>query len=195
MSAITIDQYRLQTGDSTTASALVQTRLDEAEALVEDYLRRELASEQRTEKVRWSRTCRVYPKHTPITEVPATAAYSVEDEATIIDVGYSAVDQAVGEWPAPIPDDYRHNAPYALITYTGGWTADTMPKTLVRIVSQLAYRLGNQSAIGGPGVSSASVGDVSVSYSQKAIDGATHPVDALLPLSSVMLKPYRWRPL
>jgi hypothetical protein len=42
---------------------------------------------------------------------------------------------------------------------------------------------------------SASVGDVSITRSQKAVDAQGAAIDALVPLSSVVLKGYRWRPL
>lgn len=196
MSVTTVSDYVLYTGDATTASALVQANLDVAEQMVEEYLRRELASTERTERVRWATTCRVYPRHTPITSVPSSASYTVEDEATITDVGYDAVDAAVGAlyWPSNPPDDYRHNAPRATVTYTGGWTNDTLPAAIKRQVSLIANTLANPTALTQPGVISASVGDVSITRSQAAVNGQVSAIDAIVPMSSAVLNSYRWRP-
>lgn len=193
MSTVTIAQYRTQTGDSTTASATVQEHLDTAEGLVEDFLRRDLASAERAETMKLWPGNQVFPKHTPVTSVPASASYEVYDSARVQYVDADLITTDVGRWPVDLDDAYPHSLPQATITYTGGWTSDTLPTTIVRIVAKVAQRFVTAASIPDPGVAQASVGDVSVTYSQAAGEAET-VLDSLFPLSTAMLKPYRWRP-
>ena len=193
MSTVTVAQYQFHTGDSTTASATVEAALDVAEEMVGGYLRRELASAERTEEMRvWPHGV-VYPKHVPVTSVQASADYSVHNEATIKYVTPDDVtSEVVGDWSVAT-DNYPHSLPYASVTYVGGWSAATMPVTIVRTVALIAKAFVNPTTIAGAGVASASVGDVSVTYTTAATDG-NDGIDAIVPLSSVLLSGYRWRP-
>lgn len=193
MSTVTIAQYQFHTGDTTTASATVQAGLDVAEQMVEDYLRRELASTERTEDIRVWPHGLVYPKHVPVTSVQASADYSVHNEATIKYVTPDDVtSEVVGDWSVPT-DAYPHSLPYGSVTYVGGWTSATLPVTIVRVVALIAKAFTVPGTIQGAGVSSASVGDVSITYSTAAANGHDG-IDAIVPLSSALLQGYRWRP-
>lgn len=194
MSTVTVEQYQFHTGDVTTASATVQANLDIAEQMVEDYLRRSLASTERTERMRVWPHGLVYPANVPVTSVQASADYSVHNEATIKYVtADDGVESIVGPDHSVPVDGYPHSLPYASVTYVGGWTAASMPVSIVRVVSLAARAFANPSSIPASGVASAGVGDVNITYSTAAGD-TNEAIDAIVPLASTMLSGYRWRP-
>lgn len=152
--AVTVAAYRVHTGDMTTPGTYVTGALVEAEELLEDELRRDLASEERTESMRVQADGRVYPRAYPITVA----------EGYVID-GNSLV----GAYPDNFPFIgvfERVDVPLATITYTGGFTPATLPRTLAHAIYDLAKVLAQDAAPIPVGATSASVGDVAVGFAK-----------------------------
>lgn len=187
MSLVTYARYVTLTGDSTSASATVEANLTDAQAEVERVLGRALEYGTYTEeRVVWpGGFC--YPKVTPLASVPASATYEIEDERTLSDVS--------PDWPSAEFEDptgwtgYAATSGKATVTYTGGWTAGTLPLPLQRVIAFIAYGLTFPAAsVALSGASSVSVGDVSVSMGGAPAD----PVDDLWPGASRTLRQWRW---
>lgn len=192
---LTESEYRTITGDSSTAASAVSAKMESALDLIEEYLERNLESGEFTETLEvWydSGFTFVYPLVTPVTDVPASAAYVVDELPTRIR-GVS-LDAAVGTWPTGSVvygsgslSPYSPNRPdYATITYTGGFTNDTFPYTLKVYMATLTRRLITWTPQTQVGAQEVSVGDVRVKY--PAIKSA---LDALVPGMSLGLKPYK----
>ena len=130
--------YRRLTGDTASTPEAVIAALADAQALLQDALRRPLESAQRVEAVRVWADGLAYPLATPITVVPA--GMTVEGHG-VRGVPYEGL--------------------LGVLTYTGGWTALTLPMTLTAALSVVAYDLlhPDRSLVG---ARSYAVGDVSV---------------------------------
>lgn len=179
---VPVATYQRLTGDTSTASPTVEEKLADAQQLVEEYLRRPLERDERTERLRLYRDgsgWAVYPKATPI-DADATTGYTTSGAAL---TGISPDD---GPW---IVGSYEPGG-YATVTYTGGWTAETLPLTIAREISRTAKALLTPAAAGVlAGASSIRVGDLSVGFSA---DGAAANAGAggLDSLSRNTLRPY-----
>lgn len=177
--AVTVDRYRVYTGDDTTPGTTVSGALVEAERLLNEELRRELASEERTETLRIQPDGRVWPRAYPITAAPLTIdgrslLGATPDLPTF--VALIGVDV-----PYPVT---------AAITYTGGYTAATFPVTLEHAVYDLAHGLAVDTPAVLVGARSATVGDVSVTY---GTSGDVGPVDSVVPGLSARVGRYHNR--
>jgi hypothetical protein len=195
VSTVTVAQYRVWTQDSTTPSGTVEASLELAEQMVAEYLRRDdLGSSERTERVRVHRTGLAYPRHTPITALPPDASYQLVNTVQLR--GVRADDAGVvvvGDWYQRT-DDYPSSLPYATVVYTGGWTTETLPVAIQRVVALAARTLAGAAQPVQPGVARAMVGDVQVDYTDTAAQ-ADEALDMLVPLATASLRRYRWRPL
>lgn len=157
-SLVTAARYRSVTLDTSSAEATVTAALERAEALVEEYLRRPLASTSRTETVRFAGDGRVYPAATPITAV--TGGY-------VIVVGGQAISGAPIDAAPSFPSFGETTYPAtATITYTGGYDASSLPETIAEVISWAAHRRLHTGALTSvpAGATAAAVGDVSVSF-------------------------------
>jgi len=192
---VTESEYRTITSDSSTAASAVSEKMDAALLLIEEYLERNLESAEVTETLEvWydSGFTFVYPLRTPVTSVPASAAYVVDENPVVIR-GVS-LDAAVGTWPTgsvahanDALSPYAPNRPdYSTVTYTGGYTNTTLPYTLKVYIATLAYKLLKWTPAANVGAQEVSVGDVRVKY--PSIKSA---LDALVPGMSLGLKPYK----
>lgn len=165
MAVVTVERYRVLTRDQVTASAAVEEALEVAEQAVAEYLRRDdLGHQLRTERLRCWPTGKVYPIHTPITDVAVSASYRAENSAILEYVSPDDITVSVGDWPINRWDDYPASMPHATVQYTGGWTLATLPMKVQAVVAEVAQVLAGARQPAGVGVESASVGDVSVSY-------------------------------
>jgi hypothetical protein len=179
LGAVTVAGYRLHTGDQTNASA-VSGRLLEAEDLLDEELRRHLALAERTETFKMYPDGRVYPDAYPIVSSDLTIDGRALRGATTT----SDVATFVAYWP-----DYCPPAT-AEVTWTGGYDADTLPVTLRHALYELAAALAAPRPVAVPvGATSASVGDVSVSFA----DGSDTGIDAFVPGLSDRVCRYRNR--
>lgn len=178
---ISIARYREITGDSTTASAVVETAIEDAQSTLEDRLRRPLEQAARTERLRVFPDGRVYPRATPIISAAAGA-----------DIYGNAIVDGTPAGTFLEPDDY------AEVTYTGGYdpaetdlsAVDYVPVELQRAVAWAAYGIlrptdGPQAP---PGATSVTVGDVSVTYGP---GGA--PAAGEVEFDRGLIRRWRWR--
>lgn len=178
---ISIARYREITGDTSTASAVVETAITDAQAILEDLLRRPLEQAQRTERLRVFPDGRVYPRATPIISAAAGA-----------DIYGNAIVDGTPAGTFLEPDDY------ASVTYTGGYdpaetdlsAVDYVPVELQRAVAWGAYSvLRPADGVQAPaGASAVSVGDVSVSYGP---GGA--PAAGEVQFDRGLIRRWRWR--
>lgn len=148
---LTVDRFQELTGST---SEPTPEQLYSAQRAVEAYLGRGLAKIERTERCRVYRDRRVYPKCTPLVSV--TDGYVI-DGAAIYGAGIGVFD-ALGR-----PD--MTVAPYASVTYTGGWDADELPQPIedalaAETLARMSYGAGQVPA----GATSITNGDVSVTF-------------------------------
>lgn len=168
---VTVPRYRELTGDTTTDETTVTARLEDAQRLVEEYLRRPIERAERTERLRLYRYegtdsgfdggWAVYPRATPIDAV-ATTGYTALG-AALVGVSPDAGPLSYGISPTTVG--------YATVTYTGGWTEATLPLTIARELARTAKALASPAASGVPaGATSVKVGDLSIGFGK---EGAT----------------------
>lgn len=153
---ISITRYREITSDTATASAVVETAIEDAQALLEDQLRRPLEQAARTERLRVFPDGRVYPRATPIVSAAAGA-----------DIYGASIVDGTPDGTFLQPDEF------AEVTYTGGYdpaetdmsAVDYVPVELQRAVAWAAYTIVNAATSAAPpGARSVTVGDVAVTY-------------------------------
>jgi hypothetical protein len=168
---VTVARYRTITGDITTTDAAVTGALVDSQGLIEEWLRRELDSTERTETLRLI-DGRVYPKAYPITN-----AGELTIERTRAILGSAEISPPI--WNLPSNSDS-----YATVTYIGGFTAATLPKTLEREIARTAHNILHPSLIPA-GALSVSQGDASVTFGKAQSNGE---LDAA---SRRALRPYR----
>lgn len=153
LGAVSVYAYRVYTGDNTTPGTVVTGALVEAEALLEEGLRRKLPATERAEAMRIYSDGRVYPKAYPI---QTATGYTID--------GNSLVGATPDAFPF-IGVFERIDVPRATVTYTGGFTAPSggapLPKTLEHALYDLTKALAQDAPALLVGVTSASVGDVS----------------------------------
>jgi hypothetical protein len=157
---VSIARYRQITGDTTTSDDVVTAALGDAQGMIEDELDRPLESAERTETLPLKGD-RVYPRVTPITAAPGF---------TIIG-GYALLGasmDSVGDlpWmPALLASDMPQQS---TVTYTGGFTSDSLPTKLARAIARLARHIvlnPQAKASAYPyGAKSVAAGDVSVGF-------------------------------
>jgi len=130
---ISVATYRAITGDATTSDVNASALIEEATEVLAEVLSRPDALEEavRTERMHPTRDGRLWPLAVPITNA---GGYTID--------GYSllAPSIAIGS----IIDDVTGGID---VTYTGGWTAATVPRCIARDLAWAAYQLGQSDAI------------------------------------------------
>jgi len=195
VSLLTYDRYVMLTGDTATASALVEAAIADAEAMVTEYINRPLESAERIDWLRVDIDGRVYPKAIPVTSVPASASYSIEDERTI---AHATANLSFLIERSDVQTGYLVDQPLAAITYTGGWTPGTAPLRLLRVIARAAYTLANPNIaedIALAGATSRKTGDVSVSYGPGGVVGPAEgksDIEAVAPGAERALNSWKW---
>lgn len=165
---VTVERYRIVTGDTTTAASAVSAAIEEATDLLSEDLGWQIEEDERTETLNVI-DGRVYPSAVPITAVEA---------GQTID-GYSVTGAA------PLGSDFltegfEGDVHRATLTYTGGWTADTLPSSIRRAICWAARGILTPSAAEAvpDGATSVRLGDASVTYATaqtRATTGITWP--------------------
>ncbi len=172
---VTYETYVSITGDASTASSAVEEALVEAQALVEEELDRPLELEERTELLRLQNG-RIYPSATPILDAPFT-----------IDDGYSLSGVYGDLVTGPLDSD----TPRVLVTYTGGYTAETLPRRLREAICRAAQRHLHPSPLPADlptGAEAVRVGDVQITYGSSGL-GASGRTLTVSDLKSI--RPFR----
>lgn len=163
MALVSVTRYREITRDVSTDEATVTARIEEAREMIEEALDRPLNNEARTEALllEWDGAWGylAYPRATPITTIPGNSAYSIYDDVTLRSVPPDG-SPLFGTWVGSLPLK-------GTVTYTGGFTADTLPHKLERAIANLACAFGAE-ALAPVGASSVRVGDVSVTYTAQS---------------------------
>lgn len=157
MSLLTVARYRILTLDTTSADSAASAAIADAEDLVAEYLRRPLEQAERIETLPISRAGKVYPSATPVAELGGDDTGLTLEGDVVIGASPDAAGSAwLGSGDA---------TPHATITYTGGWTADTLPKAVERAIALAAHhQIRSNPALVPAGATSVRVGDVAVSY-------------------------------
>lgn len=186
---VTADDYVRITGDDSTDTDTVEATIDDMLAMIEEEIDRTLLFGQYTETLPLSDTGHAYPRAVPVSEISASSSGEVWDE------GWSLRGLSPDPNPGPFMDlvevrDWVRRGVYTTVTYSGGYTYDTFPKRLRRLICRLALV-----AIGGggsqliPGTTQASVGDVSVQLATGSVGSGE--LDVLLPGTCSALTSYR----
>lgn len=181
-----ISAYRRITQDTAADDASVTAALADAQGLLEESLRRRgvLETGTRTE------VCRVYnmqqsllfigglcyPQATPITAVssPAGVTFTDSEIRGVSGTVFDLVTDMVNEYPE------------VTVTYVGGWTAATLPGTLMRALCLVARECLAVPA-SASGALSVRLGDAGVSYRHDQTPSTA--IDAILNAPGIQ----RWR--
>lgn len=170
---ITEAYYRSITSDYSTAASAVSSNIDEAQALIEDNLKRQLDHGTYTEVLElWGTT--VYPSVTPL--ITSTDG-DIHPQAAAIDVSDTGNASSFG------------GKSYCPTTYVGGYTVDTLPAKLKIAIAKTARGLALGGSQRSSGIVLAQVGDTRVEYSSNSSD----PLDMIAPGVSQLIKPYKRR--
>lgn len=162
MNLVTNQLYREETLDTSSDENAVSAALEKAQDLIEEYLRRPLVSEERTESVHIYPDGSLFPQATPIT---VAAGYTLEGGGYWLSGGTGTYDFLRGS-----------NAPRD-VTYTGGYTVATLPATIRQGIIWTAHKLlrppsDSELASIPAGTQAASLGDASLSFGSKGFSGA-----------------------
>lgn len=196
---VSVAEYRDITCDEATPEATVSARLDEAIDMIGEELDRWLPLDTYTEEVRVV-DGHVYPRAVPVQTVISPSGSNAE-----IEMGGFAVRMGTEVWDPvfntfgvvgvidPVTGDVLSSTHiFPLIEYEGGFSHDELPVTLRREIINLTWHLirTRPSTLTLAGATSASVGDVSVSYKTST---GTSQLDSYMPGLSRRLSRYRRR--
>lgn len=183
---VTVTRYRSITGDNDSAASAVSARIEEAVDLLEDLLDRPLEQDEQTEALHPSRDGWLWPRAVPIAVAPD--GYEAD--------GYGL--RGAHPWPL-VPFGIEGDT--ISVTYTGGFLEPeanpgpyALPRYIERDLAWAAYRLihaPTPAVAVTSEVSSASVGDVSVTYR----DGARPSMDVLEGTWSPRTLAWRYMPV
>lgn len=153
MSVVTLARYRTITGDTASASGLVEQALADAQQDLEEDLDRPLDSEERTERLRLVSTERhgwvVYPSAHPVTDA---------GDLTI------AGNAVYGASPIGSPLLGGDDPGFASVTYTGGYTSSSVPRCIEQDIAWAARARLHPTVPVPVGATAVSLGDASVSF-------------------------------
>lgn len=155
---VTVSDYRTLTGDTTSVDSVAENALLTAQRLVEEYLRRELSEKERTETLPLY-SCKVYPGVTPLA---STISGTISGTAITPDISITS-QSFFGNIPQ---EDGTVD-----VTYIGGFTEETLPRTLQLAIAHTAKATIDGATINTDipdGASSVAVGDVRISYRDTA---------------------------
>lgn len=159
MSLVTLARYRTITGDTASASGLVNAALADAQADLEEVLDRPLESMERTEELPFVESRRhglvVYPPAVPVT---AAGSLTIRGNAVL------------GATPIGSPLGGGERPGWAELTYTGGYTTSSVPRCIEADIAWDARRRLRAESPVPVGATAVSLGDAAVSF---GADGAT----------------------
>lgn len=125
--------YRLDTGDTLSVDSDVTTALARAQTAVEDYCHRLFSAQTLTERLPVYDDGAVYPSVRPVTTVTTPSGAYVDGSRVI--AGGGSIQPLVS---------YNTGAavrPRIDVTYTGGYTAATVPYTISHEIARTAWRI------------------------------------------------------
>jgi hypothetical protein len=166
--------YARVTGDTSSDDSATTEALNDALGLIQDEIGRVLALGSYVETLRVYRNGTVYPSATPIASIEAPDIDQVSIQGAGVYIGYWNPAPAVtyGEFNSGIP-------PQTTLTYTGGYTADTLPTKLKRAICRTAFNILHPSSLAGlpGGVNRVQVGDVGYSAAGSTALRINDPLD------------------
>lgn len=148
---LTAERYEIITGDTTTAASAVSARLDDAQGMLAAALgRSQITLGEVTETLPLSPSGAAYPGVIPVVAAPDGVVYRLGAfEGCPVDGG-------------PFPD----SRPYSTtLTYTAGWSADTVPVPVEIDLAWCAWRLLHPTAPTPAGATAIANGDASMTFS------------------------------
>ena len=210
---VTVEDYRLFTGDCSTTDSDVEAKLQLGQGLVEEECDRIFDYGTYTEVLPTWRSTRLYPRAVPIADPGVTGSdiQRFDDYTLSSRVEFDLITTDVGDWVglmdawdgswAPVgalvlfPSSPYTPGRYTTVTYSGGFKVvggtlgATAPVGLRMCIAQVAFALGSSGGSSvGPGVIQAQVGDVNVRW----VDGSkVGSIDELVPGMSRRLRRYR----
>jgi hypothetical protein len=187
MPLVTFQQYVTLTGDDCASEYQVSARVERAVSALEERLNgRILTAGEYTETLQVGHDARVYPHAYPVTSVPVDASYQI-DPLSNAALRWVFPSDITFNWPEDIG---LHGEPYwASVTYTGGYTADTLPVELGDAIVGLARSYGSQLSAQLVGATSVRLGDAAVTYGSSGLSG----LDARAPGLGDTIRRYRYR--
>lgn len=164
-SLVTYAEYQRITGDTTTGQSAVNQALADAQQLAEERTSRTWSYGTYDETLLVFPNGLVYPSAVPIESVSIPAGATIR--------GHGIAVGSLGPWSDAYIDVPWSGSPRRLdVTYSGGWTVQTLPFTLKQAVASGAYRMLHAVALAGvpAGAKSVSLGDASISGDLSAFD-------------------------
>jgi hypothetical protein len=149
--------YQRVTGDTTTEVPDLDAALSDAISLVQDEIGRVLTYGSYVETLRVYSDGKVYPSATPLAAVIAPNLDQISIQGASIYLGY---------WnPSPLIEWFNAVPPQATVTYTGGYTAATLPVKLRNAIIRTAFNICHPSPLVGVPAGATSVHVADVGYS------------------------------
>jgi hypothetical protein len=180
---LTHDYYMAVTGDTASSAEAFATAASSAQELLEDAVGRvgQLEHAERTETLTLEADGYLYPRAVPL--VDADAGWQVRDNA--LHGGSIDLASFVGLLGTEYPTDVT-------VTYRGGYTTATLPEYAMRDLALATYLLLHPmdlvAATAIPaGATSASVGDVSLSFGPAGASGSIGRIGAQIVFSAETL--------
>lgn len=194
---VSFARFQELTGDTTSASATVEAALDLAVDLVEEALDRFLEEGTYTEwlpvhlargrEVWPNGATRCYPSAYPVSAVtsPSGASLLAGSDRIIQGVGLATTPASLDDLPLT----------HVQVTYTGGYTAATLPKGLERIIVLVARAIVAEYAGSTPlpgGVTGLKLGDAQVTFTS-GVSPSMAALETLVPGIGHLCRPWRKR--
>lgn len=185
--------YKNVTGDDTTPNF---TQYDAGQARVEAFLRRPIEQVERTERCRVYPDGAVYPAATPILSADG---WTIDGPALLS----AGADGFRSPWQSPgfTLVEGISRAGYVDVTYTGGWTTDTVPQPVVDALAWETYRYVHPDETPNPvtgsdpaaGATALANGDVSASYGRGRPGDPSGDGSGVMNWTANLLGPWRRR--
>lgn len=186
MDIVTVQDYRDFTGDNTTDEDTVSARIERVVGVVQDEVHRFLPLDDYTESLPLGTNFVVWPQGVPVDSVTSPSG------AAPVFGGYGIGGTSPEAWWDPTfgPFEVWVLDPYVSVTYRGGYSRATFPVGLRMIICDMVLAMATRNpAMTAAAVQSASVGDVSVTYTGGGTGSGA--ADGILPGVSDRLRRYR----
>ncbi len=172
MTLVTRYDYRSMTGDMSTLDVDVDANIATGLQTLQEWLDRTLEQQAFTqETVRIHPDGRAYVRNMPLVSVSDPPNVIIRDQAILglfpqLSPQFDPVYEGYRMWGWEGPGWEDRTFPIAFVTYIGGWTASTLPRKLRQAIVDLARVEAQTFDPMAAGVTSATVGDVRVTYSE-----------------------------
>lgn len=176
ITAETLRAYAPLRGDDGQIGALIGTALE----YIERYIGRKLESARRVES-------HLAQSVILLDAWPVTELEGVSLDGTALDAGDAALDAERGI----LTLRSQTTGKTAEVTYTGGFTAETMPKPILTACALMVSSMMSATQNGGQQIIQQSLDGYQVTYQSRYTGGGE--LETLSPAAAILLKPYRGR--